>query len=329
MSQLSVVVTDHVEPDLMWEGDQLAGMDVRLEVHQQRHAAAAELLDRVREADVLIVNMARIDADVIGGLQRCRLIIRHGAGYENVDIDAAAARGISVASIPDYCTEEVAEQAWTLILASQRHLLTQRAALDASAGSTDWDFSAMPPTYRLHGKTLGIIGYGRIGQVVARNAQGFGMRILAHSPSVSPGTAPHAGVEGASLTQILDEADVITLHVPLNAGTRKLIGAEELAAMQSTAVLVNTSRGPVVDLAALDKALNNGEIAAAGIDVYEQEPPATDLAILDNPRALCTPHLAWLSEEASWRIRELIIEEVRRHLDGFGPRMPVVARNRQ
>jgi len=324
MAKIKVVVTDYIEPDLDWEAEQFEQMDVDFSCYQLKFAPPEEILGVASEADILIVNMAKIGAKVIEGLKRCKLIIRHGVGYDNVDVSAASARGIVVANIPDYCIQEVAEHTVMLILACQRKLLIQNRVLADSSRRGEWFFDPVYPVFSLHGKTLGIIGFGRVGRAVYKMMQGFGLQFLICDPYLPEQHKQSWGIETVPLERVLVEADIITIHTPLNEETYHLLDAPQFKLMKPTAILINTSRGGIVNLRALDAALRAGEIAHAGIDVYEEkEPPDPDFPLLHNENAICTPHLAWLSEEARWRIREKIVEDVRRFLRGEGPRFPV------
>jgi D-3-phosphoglycerate dehydrogenase len=314
-----VVVTDYIEPDLAWEAEQFRQLGAELACHQLKFGSPAELVAATADADVVIVNMAGCGAEVIAGLRRCRLIIRHGIGYDNVDVAAASRRGIVVANIPDYCVTEVAEQALMLMLAAQRKLLQQAAILRASAAQGRWVFESINPVYRLQGKTVGIVGLGRIGGTVYRMLDGFGVRRLVCDPYLSAERRARFGVEPIALSELLPAADVITIHTPLTAETRHLFDAPQFRLMKPTAVLINTARGAIVNLPALDQALRQGRPALAGIDVYEPEPPPSDSPLLSNGRILCTPHLSWLSEEAGWIIRQRIVEDVKRCLRGEAP----------
>lgn len=319
MATLKVVVTDYIEPDLEWEAGQFHQLGVEFAGHQLKFGSPAELITAAGEADVVIVNMARFDAEVIAGLRRCRLLIRHGIGYDNVDVAAASRRGIVVANIPDYCVAEVAEQAVMLMLACQRKLLQQGAILRASAAQGQWDFAAINPVYRLRGKTVGIVGLGRIGGTVFEMLQGFGVRRLVCDPYLSAERRQRLGVTPIPLAELLPQADLVTIHTPLNAETHHLFDAPQFKQMKPTAILINTARGAIVNLHALDQALRQGDIALAGIDVYEQEPPPPDFPLLHNEHAICTPHLSWLSEESGWIIRQRIVEDVQRFLRGEPP----------
>jgi D-3-phosphoglycerate dehydrogenase len=321
---IKVIVTDYIEPDLAWERDQFRALGLDFSAHQLKSGSPEQILAVAADADILIVNMATIDSYVIKGLDRCRLIIRHGVGYDNVDITSAAVKGITVAYIPDYCVNEVAEQAMMLILTSQRRFPFQRQALQDSVAKGEWDFSSMPPVHSLCDKTLGIVGFGRIGSTVHRMLQGFGMRVMICDPYLSEPRRRTYGIETHPLEHVLREADVITIHTPLDETTYHLFGEPEFKMMKKTAILINTARGGIVDLRALDRALSEGEIAYAAIDVYEErEPPDPEFPLLHNERAICTPHLSWLSEESAWNIRKKIVEDVRRFVNGRSPRYSV------
>lgn len=324
MDNIKVVISDYIEPDLNWEEKQFREIGADFSYYQLKFAPPQEILKHTSNADIMIVNMAKITAEVIAGLHQCKLIIRHGVGYDNVDVDAANERGIQVAYVPDYCVNEVAEQAVMLIFACQRKLLTQNRILSTSSKEGEWKFEPVYPVYSIKGKKLGIIGCGRIGSTVYRMMQGFDLNFLICDPYLSERRKSSLGIETVPCERVLRESDIVTLHTPLNEETHHLIDEYELKSMKPSAVLINTSRGGVVDLRALDQALKNGEIAQAGIDVFEEkEPPDPDHPLLSNKKAICTPHLGWLSEESSWSIREKIIEDVRRFIKGEPPRYPI------
>lgn len=324
MPTAHVVVTDYVEPDLDWEAAQLERLGVTMQSYQLAHASADELVRVAEDADVVVANMAVLDVSVFRRLRRCRLVVRHGAGYDNVDVAAAEEHGITVTRIPDYCVDEVAEQALMLILACQRRLGAQMASMHRSIAADTWDFAGVAPIHRLRGQTLGVVGCGQVGSRLLRMAEGLGVRRLVVDPLLTDG-CPVDGVEVVDLDTMLAEADIISVHTPLTEATRAMFGTAQFAAMKPSSVLVNTARGGLVDLDALDQALRDGQIAGAGIDVFDDEPPDRSVAVLDNPRALCTPHLSWMSEEAAWRIRELVVDEIRRFVAGEPARCPVRA----
>ena len=319
MSKIKVVVTDYIEPDLEWEKEDCRKLGIDFNTYQLKTAEAQQILDVAADADITVVNMARFNRTVIDGLRRCKLILRHGIGYDNVDIPAASERGIPVGYYPDYCVPEVAEQAVMLIMACQRKLLEQDRIMKKSALTGNWEFRPITPIYRLHGKTVGIVGCGRIGSTVLRMLQGFEVKTLVCDPFLSDERIHALGIEPISSTDILRLSDIITIHVPLKQDTYHMFSECQFKLMKKTAILVNTSRGAVVDLEALNAALRAGEIAAAGIDVYEVEPPPASFSLLNNEKAICLPHLSWLSEEAGWNIRHKIMEDILRFADHQPP----------
>ncbi len=317
---LKVVITDYIEPDMEWETAEFAKRGVDFHYHQLKFAPVAELIAATEDADVVVVNMAPITPEVIAGWKQCKLVVRHGAGYDNVNVPALTAAGIPLAYIPDYCSEEVAEQAIALLFACGRKVVRSRQTLDHSIARAQWDFTDVLPIFRMEGKTLGLIGCGRIGSIVYRKLKTFGFNFLVCDPYLSERRRAELGIELVDLETLLRNADYVTIHTPLNDETRGLINAKTLAYMKPTAYLVNTARGPIVDANALGDALRNGVIAGAGIDVFDKEPPETTYPLLDLPNAVLTPHLAWYSEDAGWRIREIVVEEVDRFAAGQGPR---------
>lgn len=324
MANIKAIVTDFIEPDLIWEKEQCQQLGVEFESYQLKTASAEELIRVAGDADIMVVNMAKIDAQVIEGLKRCKLIIRHGIGYDNVDTEAATRQGIQVVNIPDYCVQEVAEQAVMLIMACQRKLLQQNQLLRNAAETGYWKFDAIHPVYRIAGKTIGIIGFGRIGSTVFRMLNGFGVKFLIVDPYISESRKKEFGIQTSPFEYVIKEADIITVHVPLIwSETYHMFDNEQFEMMKPTAILVNTSRGAIVNLISLDQALLQGKIAMAGIDVYEEEPPSTKLTLLSNPKAICTPHLSWLSEESGLSIRRKIIDDIRRFRDGEKQLYPV------
>ena len=317
---MKVVVTDYIEPDLKWEEEKLAEMGVEFEYHQLKFQPVEKVIEATRDADVVIVNMVKVPRELVAGWEKCKLVIRHGVGYDNVDLEALEEAGIPLCYIPDYCTEEVAEQAIMLILACARRLITSRKVLDESSARGQWDFQDVIPIYRMAGRTVGILGCGRIGSLVYLKLKSFGFRFLICDPYLSEERVQELGVERVDHETLFKESDFLTIHTPLTHETRHIVNKDTLALMKPTAYVINTARGPMVDSEALAEALRNGVIAGAGIDVYEVEPPPPDHPLFSAPNVILTPHLAWYSEDAAWRIRELIILEIQRFLEGKPPR---------
>ncbi|MFQ6096549.1 MAG: C-terminal binding protein [Armatimonadota bacterium] len=324
MPNAKVVVTDYIETDMDWEVAEFAKHPVTFEYYQLKFAPQDELVAKIRDADILIVNMAPMTAEVIEKLERCKLIIRHGIGYDNVDVDACTRMGIRLANVPDYCAEEVAEQAIALIFACARRMFLGRSILEESSANGQWDFSRLGPVYRFTGKTLAIVGCGRIGSRVYRKLQGFDLTRLVCDPYIDERRMGALGIEEThDLEHVLRESDFVTLHTPLNDETHHMIDEPQLRLMKPTAYLINTSRGAVINTDALIRACREGWIAGAGIDVYEHEPPHPESELFRLDNVTLSPHLGWCSEEAGLAIRRKILEDVIRCLNDQPPRFTV------
>jgi glyoxylate reductase len=276
---------------------------------------AAALARGVRDADGLLCLLTeRIDAELLAAAPRLRAVANCAVGYDNIDVAAAAARGIVVTNTPDVLTETSADLAWALLLAAARRVV-EGDRLVRSGVWPGWSPDLLLGT-DVHGATLGIVGLGRIGAAVARRARGFGMRVLYTQRHRL--RRPPAGARFTPLPRLLAQADFVSLHVPLTAATRHLIGARELTRMKRTAILVNTSRGPVVDERALVRALASGRIAAAGLDVYERE-PETPAALRALPNVVLTPHIASATTETRRRMAILAAMNLAAALAGREP----------
>lgn len=248
---------------------------------------------------LLLWHNVPVDAAVIARLANCRALIRNGTGFDSVDVAAAAARGIPVCNVPDYGTEEVADHALALALALCRQLFP----LDAEAKRLGWQIKVAEKMRRLRGRVFGIVGLGRIGTATALRAKAFGFRVVFHDPYLPMGVHKALGVErAATLDELLGLADVVSIHCPLTPETRGLIGAKELARMKSTAFLVNTARGDIVQKAPVLAALRAGRLAGAGLDVVEHEPlRSADEAA--TPNLIVTCHAAFCSPEGMVEMR--------------------------
>lgn len=266
---------------------------IAIDFHEPLPAAALE-------ADVLLLwHNIPITAEVIARLQRCRALIRNGTGYDSVDLKAAAARGIPVCNVPDYGTEEVADHAIALALALCRQLFP----LDAEAKRLGWQINVSAKMRRLRTLQFGLVGLGAIGTAAALRAKALGFRVVFHDPYLPRGTRKALGVERAdSLDDLLRTSDVVSVHCPLTAETRGMIGAREIALMKPTAYLVNTARGDIVQKAPVFAALRAGRLGGAGLDVVENEPlrSAEDAA---TPNLIVTCHAAFCSPEGMIEMR--------------------------
>lgn len=274
----------------------------------------AEVISRAQNAHILLTNKTAVTADHIHALPQLEYLGVMATGYNVVDLDAARARGIPVTNVPGYGTASVAQHVFALLL----ELAARTGATDAAVKNGDWarcpDFCfTVAPFFEMSGKTLGIVGFGTIGQAVARIGSAFGMRVIAHSRSPKPSDVP---IEWVSREEIFSRSDVITLHCPLTEDTRHLINSATLARMKTSAYLINTGRGPLIDEAALATALKNKTIAGFGGDVLDSEPPAAGNPLLSATNTIITPHIAWASVEARRRLMDILVENVRAFLSG-------------
>jgi glycerate dehydrogenase len=273
-----------------------------------------ELPARLAQAEILITNKIRIGAAELAAAPALRLICLSATGVNNVDLEAAQARGIGVCNITAYCTASVVQHVYALILALTQHLSGYQRLLQQGAWKESPQFCLLDyPIRELTGLKLGIVGYGELGRGVARIAPAFGLEVLI---SARPGAPPgEADGERLPFEQVLAEADILSLHCPLTDATRGLIDAAALERMKPRALLINTARGALVDSAALAVALRAGRIAGAGIDVLPQEPPVDGDPLLDPsiPNLIVTPHVAWAAREA----RQRAIDEIAANIQSF------------
>ncbi|MGA7305995.1 MAG: C-terminal binding protein [Rhodothermales bacterium] len=271
-----------------------------------------EVVAVARTADAVLVQWAPISTRVIEQLEHCRLIVRIGIGVDNVDLAAARKRGIDVCNVPDYCTDEVADHTLALALAMVR----QVTRTDARTRRGEWKITPDHPITALSEQTFVTVGFGRIARAVLKRAEAFGFKLAAVDPLVSDEDFADASVKRLTLDEALRKADVLSLHCGLNDETYHLIDEGTLGRMKSSAVLVNTSRGGLVNAAALASALESGKIAGAGLDVYETEPLPTGSPLRNSPNTLLTSHIAWYSTNSIIRLRELAAKEIARFIKG-------------
>jgi len=312
---MSVVVADHrfgaldVERAILGDVVDAGGLG---------HAEALALCARAEA--VLVGARLPLDAAAIGTLERCRAIVRYGVGVDNVDVDAAADAGIWVAYVPDYCIDEVAEHAIALLFALNRQLL----ALDAAVRADRWGIPAGLEVHRLSTRTLGVIGFGRIGEAVGRRAAALGLTVLAYDPVRPPEQIEAAGARACTLDELLAEADYVSLHAP-RLGDAAILSAERIAAMKPGACVINLARGGLIDEPALIAALTEGHLGGAALDVAQAEPLRVGDPLLDAPNVLLTPHAAWYSAESVTELRTKAAHEVARVLAGEPPLHPARA----
>jgi D-3-phosphoglycerate dehydrogenase / 2-oxoglutarate reductase len=273
----------------------------------------AEYLERCGDADGLLIQYGAVTRRVLEGLPRVRVLVRYGVGVDGIDLAAATDHGVPVVNVPDYGTDEVANHAVALVLALARKL----TRLDRQTRSGGWDVFRVGAVTRLAGQTVGIFGCGRIGSAVARKLSGFDVRLLGCDPYIDRFPA---GVQPVPFERLLGESDYITIHCPLTGETRHAFDAESLGRMRPTAVLINTARGGIVDTDALVGALQEGQLAGAGLDVLEQEPIDPESPLLRMEQVIVTPHAAWYSEEGRSDLKRRAAEEAVRVLRGERPR---------
>ncbi len=306
-----VAITDYTFPDLGIEESLL-----RLHGHElvawKDKRSSSELTQLVASADAVITQFAPVDAKVIASMQRAKVIVRYGIGVDNVDLEAARAKGIPVCNIPEYCIDEVADHTLAFILAATRQVVQN--ALSIRNGL--WGLATSLDQMRtLRNQTVGIVGFGRIGREVAARLAAFKCRLLVFDPVVPAAAICQAGCEAATLESLLAQSDIVTLHCPSTSITRKLLNASSLALMKRGAVVINLARGDMVDTAALVAALQSGQIAAAAIDVCDPEPIPLDSPLRSLPNVIAASHIASASPTAVVTLRttaaELVVKALR------------------
>jgi D-3-phosphoglycerate dehydrogenase len=280
----------------------------------------AQTIEVLRDADGILVNLHPLPASVIQELQKCRVISRYGVGYDNVNVEAATAKGIWVARVPDYCLEDVSDQALALLLGCVRKVAFKDRRIREGA----WNLHKEQPSYRIAGKTLGLVGYGSIARTLHRKLSGFGLgRVLVFDPYLDPKKIEENGAESVNLRALLKNSDYVSVHAPLSDETRGLIGSRELSLMKNTAILVNTSRGPLLEERAVAEALADGKIAAAGLDVFETEPLPADSPLRQQDNVILSDHAGWYSEESVAELKTKAAQNVLGVLKGGKPIYPV------
>jgi D-3-phosphoglycerate dehydrogenase / 2-oxoglutarate reductase len=303
-----VLITDPVAADVVVETEALSPLGAEIVVSSGTDEAT--LIEQVSEVDAILVTYAPISANVIAAAPRCRVIARLGIGYDNVDVAAASDAGIVVTNVPDYCLDEVADHAMALLLASARNIVT--AANRVRDG--EWD-GGRGEIHRLRGRCVALIGVGGVGRRVAVRAQSFGLSVIAYDPYIEQWDLP--GVDrAATIEEAVSEADFISLHSPLTESTHHLVDPDLIGLMRRKPVIVNTSRGGLIDHDALLAGLDSGALAAAALDVTEPEPPSREHRLRHDPRVIVTPHMAFYSIEAGEELRRRAATEVVRVLNG-------------
>lgn len=299
-----------------WEMEALSALDV--EIVEAPTDSVENFLKEAEDAHALMVSWGiRIDKQVIAALKKCVVISSGSVGVDNIDVEAATAAGIVVTNVPDVFIEETADHTIMLLLATYRRITT----LDAMVRRGDWKKGrpVLAEFPRLRGQTLGLFAFGNIATAVARRAQPFGLNVIAHDPYVSELKMVAEDVEPVSMEELLARSDFLSLHPALNQETRGILSDAQFSAMKNTATLINCGRGEVVDEAALIRALEKGEIAAAGLDVLEKEPPALDNPLFAMENVILTPHAASASSRMRPSARRRVGRELTLVLSGKWP----------
>lgn len=312
-----VVVTDATFPRL--DHERAAAARYQASFFEAHCSNEADVVTVAEGTDVLIVQFAKVTREAMKRLPPHATIVRYGIGLDNLDLVAAKELGIKIAYVPDYATGEVADHTATLALTLLRKIIP----LDQSVRAGRWDpVGISKPLKAFSESTVGFVGFGRIGREVHARLAAFGFKSIVADPFVDPATLASLNAYAVDLEELFKSADVITLHAPLTPATHHLVNADRLATMKSTALIVNTARGALIDPRALEAALSSGKIAAAAIDVFEQEPLPADSSLRRCPNLILTPHAAWYSTRAAEQLQALAADEVDRALSGRPPRCP-------
>jgi len=277
------------------------------------------ILSVAREADGLMVTYGQITAQVIGGLERCKVIGRFGLGVDNIDIGAATKAGIAIVYVPDYCVDEVSDHAMAMLLNLARKISFSNQLVQAGR----WEMPAVAPLLRLRRRTLGLAGFGQIPRALTPKAQAFGLKVIACDPYVDRSLAAGLDVEIVDFATLLQTSDYVSIHVPLMPETEKLFDADAFRRMKPGALLVNTARGPLVDADALAKALDSGRLAGAALDVMPVEPPPPDSPLMGRDNVIFSPHTAFYSLEALDELQTKAAQGVVDVLKGKKPVYPI------
>ena len=306
--------------DIRVEREVLEMRGVRLESVDMDHPEAFDQAAPL--ADAVLHSRGVLDAARIARLSRCRIIAHYGTGVDRIDVAAATERGIWVTNGPRYAVDEVSSHAIALVLAVARKIVAADRAVRAGA----WHIKPIVPLHRIAGRTLGLLGFGNIARATGRKGRALGLDVIAHDPYISASVFRDEGVRAVDFRTCLSEADMVSIHLPLTNETRGMVSREALALMKPGGVLVNTSRGAVVDEAALVEALRSGRLAGAGLDVFAEEPLRTDHPLLALPNVTVSGHIGFYSEESIQQMQRDAAEQVLEALEG---RPPAFLVNRQ
>ncbi len=320
MANPVVAVVDSVFPNLDPAKEALSR--VSAEMREAADKTPDEILKVAADADGVLVTYGQISAEVIAGLNNCKVIGRFGIGIDNIDIAAATEKGITVCYAPVYCLDEVSDHAMALLLTVAR----KTAFANRLVSEGRWEMPAVVPIGRLRGKTMGLVGLGNIPQQIVGKAQAFGMNVIAADPYCPDEVFQRLNVTKVELDDLLAQSDYISVHAPLTPETENMFNMDAFKKMKSSAFLINTARGPLVNTDDLAAALDAGELAGAGLDVLPTEPPAADDPIVGRDDVVITPHTGFYSEDALLDLQSTVATDVASVLAGEEPKFPVKPR---
>ena len=314
-----VVVTDSPFPSL--DPAKKALEEANAEVVQAPSSSEEDIIKAAENADAILVTYAKLNENILRSLKNCKAIGRFGIGVDNIDLKVAGELGISVNYVPDYCLDEVSDQAMAMIISMARKIPQSNKLVQSGR----WEMPAVVPMYRLRGKTVGLIGFGNIPRLMTPKAQAFGFNVIASDPYAPKELFEKYGVESVSMDELYERSDFISVHAPLLPETKGLVNKDAFKKMKDTAVIVNTARGPLINEKDLIEALDKNEIGGAGLDVVETEPLPKNSPLIGRDNVILAPHTAFYSVEALEELQTKAASDVARVLNGEEPVYPIKA----
>ena len=314
-----VVVTDSPFPSL--DPAKKALEEANAEVVQAPSSSEEDIIKAAENADAILVTYAKLNENILRSLKNCKAIGRFGIGVDNIDLKVAGELGISVNYVPDYCLDEVSDQAMAMIISMARKIPQSNKLVQSGR----WEMPAVVPMYRLRGKTVGLIGFGNIPRLMTPKAQAFGFNVIASDPYAPKELFEKHGVESVSMDELYERSDFISVHAPLLPETKGLVNKDAFKKMKDTAIIVNTARGPLINEKDLIEALDKNEIGGAGLDVVETEPLPENSPLIGRDNVILAPHTAFYSVEALEELQTKAASDVARVLNGEEPVYPIKA----
>ena len=314
-----VVVTDSPFPSL--DPAKKALEEANAEVVKAPSSSEEDIIKAAENADAILVTYAKLNENILRSLKNCKAIGRFGIGVDNIDLKVAGELGISVNYVPDYCLDEVSDQAMAMIISMARKIPQSNKLVQSGR----WEMPAVVPMYRLRGKTVGLIGFGNIPRLMTPKAQAFGFNVIASDPYAPKELFEKYGVESVSMDELYERSDFISVHAPLLPETKGLVNKDAFKKMKDTAIIVNTARGPLINEKDLIEALDKNEIGGAGLDVVETEPLPENSPLIGRDNVILAPHTAFYSVEALEELQTKAASDVARVLNGEEPVYPIKA----